>query len=132
MIQHELLSEENFLLYCAKHYDSRHYVDDEEFYVDLNRIKYIKKLLTRFEQSGELKERLILNHIIVLNNVFGPYHCSRILFLKFFNNFDKVKPFMIMLNILPEYFENIKKMNTIYYTDDYPINEEIIERLRVL
>lgn len=129
---HDLLTENNFLLYCAKHYDSKHYVDDEEFTMDLNRIKYIKKLITRYEQTGELKERLILNHIIILNNVFGPFHCSRILFLKFKNNFAVIKPFMILLNILPEKYFNIEQQNTIFYSDDYPLDELVVERLRQL
>jgi hypothetical protein len=128
----ELLTDDNFLLYCASHYDRRHYVDDEEFYTDLNRIKYIKKLFTRYEQTGELRERLILNHIIVLNNVFGPVHTPRIIFLKLKDQFTLVKPFLILLNILPETFVNIGTANTLYYTDDYSLDITITERLRAL
>jgi hypothetical protein len=128
----ELLTEKNFVIYCAKHYDSRHYVNDEEFYDDLNRIKYIKKLLTKYIQHGELKERLILNHIIVLNNVFGPIHSSRILFLKFKDQFQLIKPFLIILNILPEKYFNIEEKNSVYYTDNYGLDTNIVERLRHL
>lgn len=128
----DLLTDDNFLLYCASHYDRRHYVDDEEFYTDLNRIKYIKKLFTRYEQTGELRERLILNHIIVLNNVFGPIHTPRIIFLKLREQFVLVKPFLILLNILPETFVNIGTANTLYYTDDYSLDITITERLRAL
>lgn len=127
---HELLTNSNFLLYCAKHYNSKHYVNDEEFRDDLNRIKYIKKLITKFIQSGDLKERLILNHIIVLNNVFGPIHASRILFLKFHNQFEYIKPFLIILNILPEKYINVGELNSIYYTDDFPLNDIITKKLR--
>jgi hypothetical protein len=129
---HELLTENNFMLYCARHYDSKYYIDDEDFKTDLNRIKYIRKLLTRYEQEGDLKERLILNHIIVLNNVFGPYHCSRILFLKFEDIFDKLKPFLLLLNILPAKFENIFEKDSIYYTGNYPLDQNITERLQKL
>jgi hypothetical protein len=131
-ICNELLTDENFLLYCASHYDRRHFVNDEEFYTDLNRIKYIKKLFTRYEQTGELRERLILNHIIVLNNVFGPVHSPRIIFLKLGEQFTLVKPFLILLSILPERFLNVGAMNSIHYTDDYALDIEITERLRVL
>lgn len=132
MKTNELLTEENFLLYCAKHYDKRYYVDDEEFLTDLNRIKYIKKLLTRYEQEGDLKERLILNHIIVLNNVFGPHHCSRILFLKFQNNMPKIKPFMVLLNILPENVYNVNEELTVYNMDMYSMDENIVKKLKEL
>ena len=64
----ENLTEKNFLLFCASHYDNPQYYNTEDFMEDLNRIKYIKKLITRYVEKGELKERLILNHIIVLNN----------------------------------------------------------------
>lgn len=129
-MQNDLLTEENFLLYCAKHYDSRHCLDDEEFYADIHRIKYIKKLITRYIQTGELKERLILNHIIVLNNVFGPFHCVRILFLKFKETFAYIKPFLILLNILPDTIINVGKFGEIYYTDDYGMDGTIVAKLR--
>ena len=63
----ENLTEKNFLLYCASHYDNAKYASTEDFIEDLNRLKYIKKLITRYLEYGELKERLILNHIIVLD-----------------------------------------------------------------
>lgn len=127
---HELLTENTFLQYCAKHYDFKRCIDEQEFHDDLNRIRYIKKLLTRYKQSGELKERLILNHIIILNNVFGPHHCSRILFLKFKDSFGLIKPFMILLDILPYKYTNIAKPNSVYFTDDYPLDQTIVEKLR--
>ena len=65
----DILTEKNFLLFCAKHYDNP-VSDSEEFFEDLNRLKYVKKLITRYIDNGELKERLILNHIIILNNCF--------------------------------------------------------------
>ena len=77
----EPLTNDNFILYCAKHYINP-VSDTKEFLEDLARIKYIKKLLTRYRESGDLKERLILNHIIILNNVFGATATPRILFCK--------------------------------------------------
>ena len=68
------LDEFNFLLYAAKHYDNPQCYDTVEFYDDLKRFKYIKRLLNRYVEEGDLKERLILNHIIVLNNEIGRAH----------------------------------------------------------
>ena len=73
---------DNFVEYCASYYDNPQCHGDEEFYDDLMRLKYIKKLCTRYAVSGELKERLILNHIIVLSNTFAPKALCKIIWLK--------------------------------------------------
>ena len=124
-----MLNEDNFVLYCAKHYDNRHCSSTEEFYEDLKRIGYIKKLITRYVISGDLKERLILNHIITLNNVFGPTVTCRILYFKLQEYMKYIKPFLVLLNILPETIQNIKKLNTIN-TDCIDMDHGIIEALR--
>lgn len=126
----EKLEDSNFLLYCAKHYDNPQCHDTEEFYEDLRRIKYIKKLITRYIVTGDLKERLILNHIIILNNVFGPIHLCRIFFLKMEKQLKYIKPFLIMLNILPDKVYNIGKEGKIFITDEIEMDITIIEALR--
>lgn len=98
----EKLTDKNFLLYCAAHYDNAKYVSTEDFYEDLNRLKYIKKLITRYVDYGDLKERLILNHIIILNNCFGPEALCKIFYLKMKPQMKYLKPFLILLNIMPE------------------------------
>ena len=103
----EIVNDKNFVLFCASHYDNYQFSSTEDFFDDLKRIKYIKKLITRYLKSGELKERLILNHIIVLNNCFGPDILSKILYLKFKTKFQYIKPFLIFLNILPEKIYNV-------------------------
>jgi len=103
----EKLDETNFLLYCAKYYDNPQCFDTLEFYDDLKRIKYIKRLFNKYIESGDLKERLILNHIIVLCNVFGPVHASRILFFKLKNFYPQLKPFLEILGYMPEKINNI-------------------------
>lgn len=103
----EKLDETNFLLYCAKYYDNPQCFDTEEFYEDLSRIKYIKRLLNKYKENGDLKERLILNHIIVLCNVFGPVHTSRILFFKLKDFHECLKPFLESLGHMPAVVENI-------------------------
>jgi hypothetical protein len=126
----EKLDDSNFILYCAKYYDNPHCHDTEEFYEDLRRIKYIKKLITRYVVTGDLKERLILNHIIILNNVYGPIHLCRILFLKMEKQLKYIKPFLIMLNILPDKVYNIGKEGKIFVTDEIEMDLTIIEALR--
>jgi hypothetical protein len=127
----EKLTDENFLIYCARYYDNPQLNSTEEFIEDLKRIKYIKKLITRYIESGDLKERLILNHIIILNNLFGPEHLCRILYLKLKTHFKYIKPFLVMLNILPDRLFNIKN-ETIINTDLIPMDDTVIETLRVI
>lgn len=124
----ENLTEKNFLLFCAKYYDSP-ISDYEEFLEDLNRIKYIKKLITRYIENGELKERLILNHIIVLNNCFGPEALCKILYLKLKSQMNYIKPFLVLLNILPEQILNVDGENIIH-TDSIEMDTTIVAKLR--
>jgi len=123
------LTDKNFILFCAAHYDNYQYHSTEEFIEDLNRIKYIKKLITRYIEKGELKERLILNHIIVLNNVFGPQILCKILYLKLKNQMKYIKPFLILLNILPDKIYNVNNENIID-TNLIPMDENIVAKLR--
>ena len=67
----ETLNEDNFLLYAARHYYNPRCIDAEEFYDDLNRFKYVKRLVNRHVRGGNLAERLLLNHITIILNVFG-------------------------------------------------------------
>jgi hypothetical protein len=123
----ENLNDRNFLIYCAKRYDNPGIASTEEFMEDLDRIKYIKKLLTRYNETGELKERLILNHIITLHNCFGK-HLAKILFLKLENQYHFVKPFLVLLNALPAVIYNVNQKNII--TDEIPLDSGIILALR--
>jgi hypothetical protein len=126
---YEKLNDSNFMLFCAKHYDNSKYASTEEFYEDLSRIKYIKKLITRYTQDNDLKERLILNHIIILNNCFGPEALNKILYLKLKDQMKYVKPFLIMLNILPEKIHNVNN-EIVIDTNTIEMDQEIIKRLR--
>lgn len=125
----EKLTDKNFLLFCASHYDNARYVSTEDFIEDMNRIKYIKKLITRYVESGELKERLILNHIIILNNCFGPEALCKILYLKLKPQMRYIKPFLILLNILPDTILNVGDEEVVH-TDDIEMDELIVASLR--
>ena len=125
----EKLNDDNFLFYCAKYYDNPQCHSTEEFIEDLKRIKYIKKLITRYIDSGELKDRLILNHLIILYNVFGAEHMARILYLKMRVQFKYIKPFLILLGVLPEKIYNIKE-EAVINTDSIPMDGVIVQALR--
>jgi hypothetical protein len=124
------LDESNFLLYAAKHYDNPQCYDTVEFYDDLKRFKYIKRLLNRYLEENDLKERLILNHIIVLYNVFGPEATTKMLFLKCKDLEHLLKPFLVFLNLLPEKIENIGIENRTINTDEIDMDIKILNELR--
>lgn len=123
-----ILNSSNFVLYAAKHYDNPHCLDIDEFHEDLKRIKYIKRLFNRFEITKDLKERLILNHIIILYNAFGIEAATKMLFFKLKGYYEYLKPFLVLLNFLPERVEGIE--STPIITSDIKMDSEIISRLR--
>jgi len=102
------LNNANFLLYAAKHYDNPQCYDTKEFYDDLKRFKYLKRLFNRYKDTGELKERLIINHLQVLYNLFGPIATTRMLFLILKKHHDVLKPFLILFNTMPDIIYNIE------------------------
>lgn len=129
---YEPLNEKNYLLLCAKIYDNPSCHTIEEFMEDLRRIKYIKKSFSRYETTGEIKERLVLNHITILLNVFGPQFLPRILFFKMPEHLHYVKPFLILLNVMTPRVYNIGKESRTYVTDDIPMDQNIVTKLRNL
>lgn len=96
------LDNSNAMLYAAKHYDNPSCMDVVEFYDDLKRFKYIKRLLNKYKEGNPLKFRLILNHIILLYNMFGQEAGTRLLFLKLEGYYSELIPFLDILNRLPE------------------------------
>ena len=92
------LNDANLFLYAAKHYYSPLGIDAEEFNEDLNRFKYIKRLVNRYLETGQLSDRLILNHIIVIFNVFGIEAALNILLFKMnTEQLEVIKPFLVFL-----------------------------------
>lgn len=126
---YEKLDDSNFLLYAARHYDNSQCHDTDEFYDDLKRFKYLKRLFGKYEDTGELRERLIINHLIILYNVFGE-HATRMLFLKLEQYIFHLKPFLVLLNRMPDKIVNIGPAGKTIYSSDIPMNPEIIEVLR--
>ena len=109
----EELNEENFSLYAAKNYNNPQCLDIEEFYDDLSRFKYIKRLLRKYQQSGIVQERLILNHIIIIYNVFGVEAANRMIFYKIETElWGVLKTFLVYLNYLPENYKSEISIDT--------------------
>jgi hypothetical protein len=97
------LNEDNFLLFAIKHYENPQAVTKEDFDKDLNHFKYIKRLLKRYKNTGELKTHLLLNHFIILYNIFGEAATPMLFFKIDKNLWSCMKSFVIFLNKLPEY-----------------------------
>lgn len=125
----ENLTEENFVLYAAKYYDNPQCYDTEEFYDDLKRFKYLKRLFGKYEETGELRERLIINHLIVLYNVFGE-HATRMLFVKLDDYYSYLKPFLVQLSRMPEKVTSVNGKTI--YSSGIPMDPVIVEVLRNL
>jgi len=95
------LTESTFLLYAMKNYDNPQCTEMSEFEEDIKRFQYLRKLFSRYRQDDELKERLILNHLIVIFNVFGP-EATNMLFMRLHEYHEFLKPFVEYLNFMPE------------------------------
>jgi hypothetical protein len=102
MIFNELNSD-NFLLFAIKHYENPQAVTKEDFEKDLNHFKYIKRLLKRYKNTGELKTHLLLNHFIILYNIFGEATTPMLFFKIEKELWESMKTFVVFLDKLPEY-----------------------------
>ena len=127
-MNHEKLDEHNFLLYAAKHYDNPQCHDVTEFYDDLKRFKYLKRLFGKYEETGDLRERLIINHLTILYNVFGD-SATKMLFFKLEEYYPYLKPFLVLLNRMPERICNVGEFDIIH-SSDIPMDTYIVNVLR--
>lgn len=118
------------MIFAMKAYDSPNCIMSE-FEEDLKRIKYIKRLIKRYRIWGEeeLKERLILNHLIILTNVFGVEASIRMLFFKTDpSDYHMLKPFLMFMSIMPNVVKGIKGIDI--HSGDIPVDIYILSRLR--
>ena len=100
---YEKITPENVVMYAIRNYSNPHCEGEKEFEDDLKRFKYIKRLLRKYYDTGILKERLLLNHIIVLHNVFGADACATLLLYKIQEEYwTALKSFLLFLNILKQ------------------------------
>lgn len=120
------LTQDTFLLYAAQHYNNPSCISLREFDGDLKRFKYIKRLLKKYKKTGNVSERLVLNHFILLHNVFAEALIP-MMFLKFEPEYwSEVKTFLVFLNYLPEHYQITKTVNEV----DVPLDGKIINQLR--
>ena len=120
------LTESTFLLFASKYYDNPNCADIVEFDEDLKRFQYLRKLFGRYRQDNDLKERLILNHLIVIYNIFGP-EATNMLFMKLHDYHEYLKPFVVYLNFMPQYiiYEDVT-----IHRDNINADEKISELLK--
>ena len=125
------LNDDTFLMYAMREYNNMQCTDIEEFYDDLKKIKYIKRLFNSYRNNGQLKERLILNHLIIFYNVFNLQAGTRILFYKIEKDFwPMLKTFLVYLDRMPDKIDSIR--GEIILTSDIQLDDGIITRLRTI
>ena len=112
---YEKITPDNVIMFAIKHYDNPQCEGEREFYDDMKRFKYIKRLLRKHKDTGVLKERLLLNHIIVLNNLFGPEACVTLLLFKIQGEYwETLKSFLLFLNMIrDDELKNIEEDNNV-------------------
>ena len=124
------LNDSNILLYAAKCYDSPNCIDSE-FAEDYKRIRYIKRLLNRYRIQGEIKERLVLNHLVVAQNVFGIMGSTRLLFFNINSkDYSALKTFLIYTSAMPTVVKGIDGKDII--SSDIPLDLALVDTLRKL
>jgi hypothetical protein len=122
------LNDDNFMMYAMKCYTSPHCIMSE-FEGDIKRTKYLKRLFRRYKITKSLKERLIMNHIILLNNVFGPEATARILFYKTdVRDYDILKTFLDYLDIMPDFVYGVNGKTIV--SSEIPLDKNVAEILR--
>ena len=123
------LTDDNFIMFAVKNYDNPGCRGMDEFYDDLKRFKYIKRLLRKHNVGKDLKERLILNHIIILGNLFGVEATTKMLFFKLEKKFwPQIKTFLVFLNFMP--LKIIVSPGVVILDKDIPIDETVLETLK--
>ena len=122
------LNNDNIMMYAMKAYDKPDCIMSE-FKDDMKRFNYLKRLFLRYRKIGELREQLVLNHLVVLYNVFGPEVTSRMLFFKMSkDDYPALKTYLLFLSIMPDRIRGIKGQDII--SSDIPIDPKVAEVLR--
>ena len=122
------LTSENILLYAVKAYDRPNMLMSE-FTEDMKRFNYLKRLLKRYRKDGEMRERLVINHLVVLYNVFGIEVATRLLFYKMSKeDYSALKTYLLFLNYMPSIVRGIKGQDII--SSDISVDMQIAEVLR--
>lgn len=130
MMHFDNIDIENYLIYAIKCYDTPNCIMSE-FRDDVKRFNYLKRLFKRYHNTGEIRSRLILNHLIVLYNVFGVPATTRLLFLHVGQeNYSALKTFLLFLSYMPDRVEGISNKTII--SSDIAVDMNIVEVLRAI
>ena len=122
------LTNENILLYLVKAYDKPNCIMSE-FHDDMKRFNYLKRLFQRYRKHNELREQLVLNHLVVLYNVFGPEVAARALFFKMSKeDYPALKTYLIFLSWMPERIKGIKGQDI--HSSEISVDMTIADSLR--
>ena len=125
----EKIDESNFRVYAATGYTNPQCMDETEFFDDLKRFKYLKRLFNKYQETGDLKERLIINHMVVLFNMFED-GATRMLFFKLNEHHDILKPFLALLGRLPEKVKGIGIDGRVINTSEISEDTYVVDVLR--
>jgi hypothetical protein len=124
------LNNDNIMMYAMKAYDRPNCIMSE-FKDDMKRFNYLKRLFRRYRKLGELREQLVLNHLVVLYNVFGPEVATRTLFFKMSkDDYSTLKTYLLFLSYMPERVRGIKGQDII--SSDVPVDMVVAQTLRDL
>jgi len=124
------LTSDNIMMYTIKAYDKPNCIMSE-FSEDMKRFNYLKRLFRRYRKHNELRERLVLNHLVVLNNVFGPEVMTRLLFYEMAeSDYPQLKTYLLFLSCMPEVVRGIKGKNIL--SSDIEVDMEIANVLRTI
>jgi hypothetical protein len=122
------LTSENIMMYAMKIYDKPNCIMSE-FKEDMKRFNYLKRLFRRYRKVGEIKERLVLNHLVVLYNVFGAEPLTRMLFFKMSKDDQSiVKTYLLFLSCMPDMVKGIRGQDIL--SSDIPVDLKVAEVLR--
>ena len=122
------LTNENIMLYAVKCYDKPNCIMSE-FKEDMKRFNYLKRLFKRYRKLGELREQLVLNHLVVLNNVFGPEGATRLLFFKMTkDDYSALKTYLLFLSCMPDRVKGIRGQDIL--SSEIPVDMTIADALR--
>jgi hypothetical protein len=116
------LNEDNYILFAIKHYDNPQAVTQEDFFEDLSRFKYIKKLLRKYVRTGDLKTNLLINHFIIVFNIFNDAALPLLFFKIEKELWSSMKTFLVFLNRVPEYPKS--------FVDEIPVDENCLKILQ--
>jgi hypothetical protein len=122
------LTNENIMMYAMKAYDRPNCIMSE-FKDDLKRFNYLKRLFLRYRKYDEMREQLVINHLVVLYNVFGPEVATRMLFFKMSKeDYSALKTYLIFLSIMPDKVKGIKGHDII--SSEIPVDQKVVDVLR--